>query len=86
MGFPRPFCLMLTTRSRALGPLLRWRGWSRWSCCSRVTVARGPSLMTSGASRCPSIPPACSGGRSGAGGGRGGVRSGRGGGVLCFGL
>ena len=69
------------------GSLLRW-SWCGWSCCSgcsRVTVARGPSLMASGASRCPPIPPACSGGRSGAGGGRSGVRSGWSG-FLCFGL
>jgi hypothetical protein len=73
------------------GSLLRWswRGWSCCSGCSRVTVARGPSLMASGASRCPPVPPACSGGRSGRGGGRsgrsgcGGRRSGRG---LCYGL
>ena len=63
------------------GSLLRWSCWSwRSGGCSRVTVARGPSLMASGASRCPPIPTACSGGRSGAGGRRSGVwscRSGR---------
>jgi hypothetical protein len=82
------WCRTQRLKTSRHGSLLRR---SCWSCCSgrggcsRFTMARGPSLMASGAARCPPIPPPCSGGRSGASGRRSWVRSGRSG-FLCFGL